>query len=218
MLDLAAARRAAEAPQLAGPADRPAVVADLAAAFVDDPMLGWFIREQGRERALVRFFDVMLRLYTPASARVLRPATGGAAAVWLDSETMAQASGWLRDLQAGAPLLASTGLAGFGRMVGMRAAMDRHHPHAPHAYLWFLGVTPAVQGAGIGSRLLRSELDRLDREGRAAFLETATGRNVALYVRHGFRVIDTYRPKPDEGPLVRAMWRAPGSGDQLGEG
>ncbi|MFY0014736.1 GNAT family N-acetyltransferase, partial [Acinetobacter baumannii] len=78
-------------------------------------------------------------------------------------------------------------------------------------YLWFLGVHPTMQGAGVGSRLLAAKTARLDAAGRAAFLEPATPRNVPLYARHGFETIAEYRPAPG-GPLIWAMWRSPGAG------
>lgn len=85
--------------------------------------------------------------------------------------------------------------------------MDRAHPmDRPHAYLWFLGVTPQAQGRGVGSRLIKAKLDRLDATNTPAFLETATERNVAFYRRHGFDVLSEYRPEPD-APRIWAMWR-----------
>ena len=89
--------------------------------------------------------------------------------------------------------------------------MDKHHPMGrPHAYLWFLGVTHAAQGHGVGSRLLKVATDRLDANGRPAYLETQTERNLALYRRHGFEVISEHRPRPD-GPMLWSMWREPGA-------
>ena len=98
------------------------------------------------------------------------------------------------------------------RLARLREVMDKAHPtDRPHAYLWFLGVTPEAQGHGIGSRLLKAKLDRLDVENMPAFLETATERNVALYRRHGFDVLSEYRPAPD-APRMWAMWREAAGG------
>jgi ribosomal protein S18 acetylase RimI-like enzyme len=106
-------------------------------------------------------------------------------------------------------LLNATGWTRFGRLMAVREDMDKHHPiDRPHAYLWFLGVAPAAQGRGIGSRLLKSATDRLDARAEAAYLETQTERNIALYVRHGFRVVSEHRSTPD-APLLWSMWRDP---------
>lgn len=106
-------------------------------------------------------------------------------------------------------LLNATGLGRFGRLMKLREAMDAHHPmERPHDYLWFLGVHPRLQGAGIGSRLLASKTARLDAASRHAFLETATPKNLPLYQRHGFKVVCEYQPAAD-GPRIWGMWREP---------
>ena len=89
-----------------------------------------------------------------------------------------------------------------GRLAGWRrlrkvtnavAALEkrhRHHAPQPHFYLSALGVEPDRQGEGIGTALMQPVLDRCRREGIPAYLETATGRNVLLYERHGFEVVE----------------------------
>ena len=50
-------------------------------------------------------------------------------------------------------------------------------------------------------------LDDCDRDEVPAYLETGTERNVAFYVRHGFKVTEELRlPK---GPPIWLMWRDP---------
>ncbi len=202
-------RRSAEAPDLAGRAVLPAVADDLSAAFAADPMFDWLCRpDDRREEGRRRFFRFVLRRLAHGVGEIQRPGTGGAAAVWMPSETLGPAP-LIRELLALPALIGLTGWPRFGRLAAMRAAMDRHHPlERPHDYLFFLGVVPEAQGHGIGSRLLKAHTDRLDRAGRAAFLETATEANVRLYSRHGFRVLAEFRPRPD-APLNWAMWREP---------
>ena len=66
----------------------------------------------------------------------------------------------------------------------------RHHAPSPHFYLSALGVEPERQGEGIGTALMRPVLERADREAATAYLETATARNVLLYERVGFAVVE----------------------------
>jgi GNAT superfamily N-acetyltransferase len=66
----------------------------------------------------------------------------------------------------------------------------RQHVPMPHFYLSALGVEPERQGEGIGTALMRPVLERADREQQPAYLETATGRNVLLYERQGFAVVE----------------------------
>ena len=87
-------------------------------------------------------------------------------------------------------------LAGWRRLrvvANVIAALEerrRHHAPQPHFYLSALGVEPARQGEGIGTALMEPVLDRCQREGIPAYLETATARNVLLYERLGFDVVE----------------------------
>jgi GNAT superfamily N-acetyltransferase len=85
---------------------------------------------------------------------------------------------------------------GFGRLREISRAISaleerrRRHASMPHYYLSALGVEPDRQGEGIGTALMRPVLERADREQRPCYLETATARNVLLYERAGFAVVD----------------------------
>ena len=206
-------RREAETPVRACAEDVDAISRDLADAFASDPLFDWFSRPDARrDTARLGFFRHLLReLIIPGGGETDRPASGGAAAVWMGSHELGPTTA-MQEIRALPMLLRLTGWRRFGRMARLRGVMDRAHPlDRPHAYLWFLGVTPEAQGHGIGSRLLRSRLDRLDASGTPAFLETATERNVAFYRRHGFDVIKRYRAAAD-APPVWAMWREAASG------
>jgi ribosomal protein S18 acetylase RimI-like enzyme len=211
-MDIEQMRREAEAPVKADAASLESVSRDLSAAFGDDPLFNWFSRADARrDRARLNFFRFFMKTLVLSNGETLRPASGGGAAVWMGSET--QGPNTLgEELRALPVLLGLTGFGRFSRLTKLRGVMDKAHPmDRPHAYLWFLGVTPEAQGHGIGSRLLKAKLDQLDADGVPAFLETATTRNVALYRRHGFDVISEYRPAPD-APQIWAMWREAAGG------
>ena len=208
MIDIQALKRQAENPAQAGRADLASVAEDLAAAFTDDVMFDWFMRDDRRRAAAqLRFFRMVVETMAFGTARIDRPADGGAAAVWMPFEAVVRPASVWTELRILPTLLGATGFRRFGRLLAAREDMDKHHPtDRPHAYLWFLGVTPAAQGHGIGSRLLKSATDRLDAKGEAAYLETQTERNIALYVRHGFAVISEHKPRADAPPLW-SLWR-----------
>jgi len=67
----------------------------------------------------------------------------------------------------------------FGAMYGAR-------PEEPHWYLQALGTRPERQGQGWGSRVLAPMLDRCDRLGIPAYLESSNPQNHAFYHRVGF--------------------------------
>ena len=208
-MDIEAIRRGAETPEVADAAGAQAAAVDLSAAFVADPLFDWFTRTDARRPAArLGFFKHLMRELIVGTGQVMRPAAGGAAAVWMPSETLGP-NPLIQEIQALPMLLTLTGWSRFGRLLQLREVMDKHHPmDSAHDYLWFLGVTPEAQGHGVGSRLLKSRTDHLDAIGRPAFLETATEANVRLYTRHGFKVIAEYRPGGD-GPNNWAMWRDP---------
>jgi ribosomal protein S18 acetylase RimI-like enzyme len=122
---------------------------DLAAAFVEDPIFDWFMREgDGRLAARRRFFRVILNEAAFPDGQIERPAGGGGAAVWLPSENLGPQP-FHREIRALPMLLNAAGFGRFGRLMKLREAMDAKHPmEQPHDYLWFLGVHPEAQGRG----------------------------------------------------------------------
>lgn len=199
-------RRGAEAPSRAGPGDLETVARDLAAAFAGDPVFQWFLRDDARrDEGRLKLF----RLLTGAGladGEILRPASGGAASIWMPSTALGPSPFW-EELRLLPTILAATGISRLGRMSAMRAAMDQNHPmEREHAYLWFIGVAPQAQGMGVGSRLLAAGLQRVDAQGLPAYLESSNPANVPLYRRFGFEVIGQIQAAPD-APVMDAMWR-----------
>ncbi len=65
-----------------------------------------------------------------------------------------------------------------------------HHVPQPHFYLSALGVEPDRQGTGTGTAMMQPVLTLCDSGGTPAYLETAAARNVLLYERLGFDVVE----------------------------
>jgi ribosomal protein S18 acetylase RimI-like enzyme len=83
-------------------------------------------------------------------------------------------------------------------------ALRAHHPLEPSWYLGTLGVDPAFHGQGVGSALLERWLERVDREGSAAYLETDVFANVGFYARTGFELEGEIEVL---GTPIWRMWR-----------
>ena len=79
-----------------------------------------------------------------------------------------------------------------------------HDPGERHWHVGPIGVHPELQGRGIGKALLGAFLDMADAQSTPAYLETDVDRNVALYERFGFKVIDQ---EAISGVSNRFMWR-----------
>jgi len=82
----------------------------------------------------------------------------------------------------------------------------KHDPNKPHLHLSALGVLPERQGQGVGSLMLAQLCDYADKLNQAVYLETDVRRNVHLYERFGFAIVE-------EEPVLSApnwfMWRPP---------
>jgi ribosomal protein S18 acetylase RimI-like enzyme len=189
--------------------DVPSLARLFAAAFVRDPLFDWLARAgTKRQRALQSFFARMLERRTLPHGETWVCADGLAAAAWIPPHAQAAPSRLTEDLRMLPVILRLTGLSRLPRGAAMAAAMESAHPKVPYYYLAFIGVAPRMQGAGLGSALLRQTLARADAVGAGAYLENSNPRNLRLYERAGFVVTREVKARPD-APPVFAMWRAP---------
>ncbi|MEJ8641316.1 GNAT family N-acetyltransferase [Streptomyces sp. MS1.HAVA.3] len=198
----------------ARPAESGAIAALLARAFADDPVMVWMVPDSsGRERRLARYFRLAQRRQRPRAGGVRLAATGGgqllAAALWSGpGRWKASAVQELATIPSYAHVF---GVRGLPRAADVQNALHEAHPDAPHWYLPTLGTDPAIQGAGVGSALVREQLAHCDRLGQRAYLESSKASNVPFYERFGFRVTHEIR-LPDGGPPLWSMWRDPSPG------
>jgi ribosomal protein S18 acetylase RimI-like enzyme len=81
-------------------------------------------------------------------------------------------------------------------------------PPEPCWHLDSVAVEPGWQGRGIGSALVEFGLERTRESRQAVILETGTPRNVPLYERLGFRVVEE-ADSPEGGPHVWFMRKDP---------
>ena len=93
------------------------------------------------------------------------------------------------------PLLKILGLGRYGgsKMKGFNDYIDRvHKRQAPfkHWFLQAIGVAPRFQGKGYASKLLRPMLSKIDKEHLPCYLETIDEKNVSIYERFGFKIVD----------------------------
>src|SRR5690606_694712 len=80
------------------------------------------------------------------------------------------------------------GLRRIRRVLRREAQIKKIRPGEDMAYLWFIGVDPARQRAGIGSALLRKVIDVTSRDGLPVYLETSVMENLPWYQRLGFTI------------------------------
>lgn len=170
----------------ARPDDVPELARTLSRAFEDDPLFQVLLPED-RVARLTRFFE--------ASLRVVHLPLGEA---WMTEDRRAAAlfappGRWHVSLAQQLRLLPMIAVFRGKALLGhrMHTIVERYHPPDAHYYLAVLGVHPDAQGQGLGSRVLRPILERCDREGLDAYLESSNEKNHTFYRRQGFTVTET---------------------------
>jgi ribosomal protein S18 acetylase RimI-like enzyme len=203
----------------AGRADAALVGGALADAFRDDPVFGWLIPEDtaNRERRLTTYFASMSRSYLRRDKPVYLVDGGRAGALW--SSPGAWALPLAEIVRESRPAASAFG-RNLLRALRCQLQVESLHPKTPqHWYLGYLGTRCADQGKGVGSALLREVLQQADSDRLPSYLESSCERNLTLYERHGFRVVEELRLL-GRGPSVWRMWRepqesAPGTGSRM---
>jgi GNAT superfamily N-acetyltransferase len=187
--------------------DTDAVVDVMARAFDDDPLINFLLPQDGKRAARVRrFMHVGLtRMTFPYGETYMAEGLEGAA-FW--NPPNGRPHGLLSDLSLLGAMLPAVGLRGVPRMMSALSEVDGKHPKEPHFYLLAIGVDPPYQGQGVGTQLMAPILARCDAEGIPAYLESSKERNVPLYERNGFQVVEEMR-LPGGGPPLWRMWRDP---------
>jgi len=180
-------------------ADEDAAVSAVVLAFATDPVARWCWPDP---QAYLASMPMFIRAFVGRAFRhdgAFCSADHAAAALWLlpgvspDEEAVDQL---IEDTIAKA--VASDLHTAFEQMAG-------HHPTEPHWYLPAIGVDPAYQGRGYGGALMSYALERCDREGVPAYLESSNPRNISLYKRHGFATVGQVQvgSSPTIVPMVR---------------
>lgn len=171
---------------------------DLAAAvytraFYDDPLVRYVLPEEhGRFERLKAIFERYL-LYGVRHGEVHTP-TGPveAGAMWLGPDNWHVNDDLMAEAGFDDDLAAILGDDPARRFDDYFAWMNgQHEKLAPprHLYLAVLAVDSHRQGQGVGSALIRHVTTRADEEGLPCYLETQQPKNVPLYLRHGFEVV-----------------------------
>lgn len=183
-----------------------AALADITAdAFRDDPFNRWLFG--GFDPMHRTFANLARHIYaTNGFCQILREdGEGRAATMWLMPGDKPDGSP-LAMLQTYWGLLASGGFGALARGKAAGDAMANHHPEAPHAYLFTVGVASAGRGRGLGRRLIQPVLDACDSTHTMAYLENSNPANQRFYHSLGFERMELFHATPESPPL-EAMQR-----------
>ena len=187
-------------------ADLSAVGAALADAFRDDPVFAWLIpaATPRRDAKMLTFFTSMARSYLRRDKHVYVVGDGRAAALWsAPGAWTLPVSEMLRETPSAVKAFRRNTF----RAVRTQLQVESKHPKEPaHWYLGYLGTRCDSQGQGLGSAMLREVLEPADAAGAPAYLESSNERNLTLYRRHGFEVVEEIHAL-GTGPTIWRMWR-----------
>lgn len=187
--------------------DRLAAV--LARAFYDDPPMMWLLPDpDSRLRRLTRMFATIVGIESLPYGGVDIACAGEeilGGAIWMPPGRWQPR---LREKIRAAPGHWRAVATGEIRAARMGHALSSGHPREPHWYLKSIGIDPSSQGRGAAGLLLRSRLQRCDRERQPAHLEASKPEGVPLYERFGFRTTGNVA-MPAGAPVLTKMWRTP---------
>ncbi|BCK53622.1 GNAT family N-acetyltransferase [Nocardia wallacei] len=182
----------------------------LGAAFADDPVIGWLIRDDRvRARRAAHMFAALVRhqFIDLGGVDVAFDDTGGmvGAAVWAPPGDRRPST--LTELRTlpGLARAFRTRLPAAGQLA---QRMQAEHPREPHWYLAFVGTLPRVRGRGVAHALLEPRVAHCDSTGAPAYLESSKRENIPYYERYGFEVTGELDVTAG-GPPVWPMWRQP---------
>lgn len=187
-------------------ADVPVVSRRLARAFSDDPISRYlFPAERSHLARLDRYFRWQLgHVFLPKGE------------AWT-TEDLAGASLWMPPAAQRVGIVEALGQLGAavrilgrrtGRALRLLELLEGRHPRTTHCYLSTIGTDPDFQRKGVGSRLMKVVLDRLDEEALPSYLESSKEENLAFYHRHGYEVTAEVEVARG-GPHLWLMWREP---------
>ncbi len=184
-------------------------VITIARAFSPDPMITWVFPDAAGRLAGSRALMGVLAEFGLRYGRVTSSHDAKAVCVWIPPGQGITIPGLIRSGMLGLPF--RTGIGPFGRFMAANETMDTIHRArvpGPHWYLFGVAVDPDLHGRGFGSALIREGLALADRESKPCYLETSEPRNLALYKRLGFAVLQE-ATLGKGGPPAWAMLREP---------
>jgi GNAT superfamily N-acetyltransferase len=169
-------------------------------AFLDEPMMRWPMGAHGDivdrfTRGFGYFLEEVVGL-----GMVWEAGDAKGAAVWVPPD---RSSAWEQHPWNQSRIRALTDDGG-RRYDAFWEWVDSQSPDEPLWQLDSIAVEPAAQGRGFGAALIVAGLAQARADAVGAFLSTGTPRNVSIYGRCGFRVVEDL-DAPDGGPHIWFM-------------
>ena len=186
------------------PDDLDAVVATITSAFFRDPLWAPAFPDEARRSEQS---SQLWRLFASSAQRypwTFMSENASAVAVWLPpggTELTDAQHASFDDFIVGV-----VGDAGALEIQSISTQLEQARPAEPHFSLSLLATHYDHRGQGLGMRVLRESLQRIDELGSPAYLESSNPANDVRYQSVGFEPQD--RLVMASGHVVTTMWRA----------
>ena len=188
--------------------------ASVVAALEDDPfyvsICGGHLNDPVRRReTLAQYFSYSIQEGRDIGRCVRPPDAASGVAVWLlpqSEEVRTEAAREKRSFLESA--LDSQGRANYYRIVEFMNGKAATFVGSDSWYLSIVAIDPALQGQGLGRKLLEPTIAEADRAAATCYVETFSARNVSFYERLGF-VTQARFSEPTTGAQYAVMVHRP---------
>ncbi|HBP15401.1 MAG TPA: hypothetical protein DD457_09355 [Gammaproteobacteria bacterium] len=178
----------------------------LAHAFEEDPLMSWIFKEAKFRVTLVQAwmrFELQSAMAMSTSWVSVDDDEIVAGTIWAPPGRDLHEGGSFRQLWY---LVLGANPERAGELGEGLSLLGEMHPDEPHFYLNTVGVKPDLTGRGYGAAIVQHTLDIADRDGHPCYLESTSRRNLPLYERLGFEVVNEIAMP--NGPTMWGMWRS----------
>lgn len=168
--------------------DKDIVVNILTKSFINDPHVNWLI-EKSKSKNKLKF--IMEYVFDESFERgeICLSNDNNAAILW-NYETKAKFS--FDFIRRNLLFLFRVGLKSTIRALETDKLIYNYYPkNQKYCQLYLIGVLPEGQGKGLASKLINPMIERMKESSVPVHLETANPKNVEIYKKKGFAVINT---------------------------
>ena len=179
--------------------DKAVVTNILEVSFKNDPQVNWYLEESRNRNKLNILIDYVFE-ETIRKGEIYLSEDNMAAALWnSDKKEKFSLNYIFRNLS----FLFRIGIKSTIRILKMNnLAYSQYPKNRSYSHLHLIGVLPEAQGKGLASSLMNPILAEKKANKIPVYLETANQKNVEIYKRKGFRVINTFQT---ENPTIYCM-------------
>jgi len=165
----------------------------LARAFQNDSLYAYVIpNADERKKTLPYYFQFRIRYGVLYGEVYAISSNLEGLAVWVPSDKIHMTQ-WRMFRAGGFSLYLKAGNNVISRLNSIEDyvfSIHRRHADFPHWHLSPIAVDLSFQGKGYARTLLKAMLTRIDQEELPCFLETQSEKNVSIYQRYGFKVVE----------------------------